>query len=234
MAKLVENNHYHLWTDALHARALAHQARNRWDRGTYVRWCINTAWTVLEMSCQDALDDGKISYSFRRNLNQAIEAKSLPKLKWGEGIWQKVTEIQELRKNTVHRFADESDLFPEANTADKTVDVIRQAVKDIYQHVGDTAPKWVLDDEDPGWDKGKSYVNATLTVKGVDPNAPETILIKYVYKDQVHTSDILPKDADWQARFDSFVKGIHAPITKAMVCQGDKILKEQDFSIRGN
>jgi hypothetical protein len=38
MLKLIENNHYHIWTDALHARALAHEASNRWDRGTYVRW----------------------------------------------------------------------------------------------------------------------------------------------------------------------------------------------------
>lgn len=49
MLKLIENNHYHIWTDALHARALSHEASNRWDRGTYVRWTLMTAWIALEI-----------------------------------------------------------------------------------------------------------------------------------------------------------------------------------------
>ena len=69
--KVVENPHYHLWTDALHACALAHEAHNKWDRGTYVRWAVTTSWTVLEIACQDALEERNISYSFRRNLNAA-------------------------------------------------------------------------------------------------------------------------------------------------------------------
>ena len=234
MRKLVDNNRYHSWTDALHARALAHQARNKWDRGTYVRWCITTAWTVLEISCQAALDDKNISYSFQKHLDRAIEAKSLPKLKWGQGIWQKVTQVQELRKDSIHRFLDESNLFPEACTADETVEIIREAVKDIYQHTGNVEPKWISDDEDPGWDKGKSYANAIVTHKGADPNDPETIRIKYMYKDREYINDILPSDDDWQARFETFCKDVRAPITKAMVCQGDRILKERDFSIRGS
>lgn len=100
--KLIRDNHYHLWTDALHARELARQTNNKWDRGTYVRWAITTAWTVLEMACQDALDDKKISYSFRENIDKAITSKALPKLDWGKGIWQKVSAIQTLRINCVH------------------------------------------------------------------------------------------------------------------------------------
>ena len=80
--KLIEDNHYHLWTDALHARQLAHQTNNKWDRGTYVRWTIITAWTVLEIACQDALEEKNISYRFKQNLDKAIAAKSLPKLNW--------------------------------------------------------------------------------------------------------------------------------------------------------
>ncbi len=61
MLKLVENNHYHLWTDALYARALSREANNRWDRGTYVRWALLTAWIALEIACQDALEEPNIS-----------------------------------------------------------------------------------------------------------------------------------------------------------------------------
>ncbi|MBW2165402.1 MAG: hypothetical protein JRG74_04680 [Deltaproteobacteria bacterium] len=40
--KLVESNHYHLWTDALHDRKLTHQTSNKWDRGAYVRWTMSS------------------------------------------------------------------------------------------------------------------------------------------------------------------------------------------------
>lgn len=69
LTKVVESPHYHLWTDALHARSLARQAHNKWDRGTYVRWCVNTSWTALEVACQDSTEDPNISYSFRKNLD---------------------------------------------------------------------------------------------------------------------------------------------------------------------
>ena len=69
--KIVEGPHYHLWTDALHARALAKQANNRWDRGTYVRWTVTTAWTVLEMACEDALETPGIGRRFKENRDAA-------------------------------------------------------------------------------------------------------------------------------------------------------------------
>ncbi len=234
MIKLVDNNHYHLWSDALHAKALAHQARNKWDRGTYVRWCINTAWTVLEMACQDALQDKKISYSFKQNLENAMQTKSLPKLDWGTGIWQEVGQIQELRKDSVHRFADESNLFPEAEIADRAVDVIRKGVVDIYLRTGNDIPKWISDDKDAGWDNGGSFADALVIRKGANPNDPQTIRINYVYKDREHESDILPPDVDWQSYYEDLIEGIRAPISKVIVYQGKSVLKEQYFSIRGN
>ncbi len=234
MIKLVDNNHYHLWSDVLHARALAHQARNKWDRGTYVRWCITTAWTVLEMACQDALEDNQISYSFKQNLDNALKIKSFPELNWGSGIWQKVTEIQKIRKDSVHRFADESNLFPEANVADNAIDVIRKAVTDIYRHTDNDAPKWISDDKDPGWDRGGSFANETVIRKGANPDDPQTIRIKYVYKGREYESDILPPNADWQKYYEEILEGIRVPISKIIVYQGSNVLKEQSFSIRGN
>jgi len=58
-----------------------------------------TSWIALEIACQDALGNPKISYSFKKNLNKAIEDKSLSKLDWSKGIWQQVIALQELRKN---------------------------------------------------------------------------------------------------------------------------------------
>ena len=126
--KVVETPHYHLWTDALHARSLAHQANNRWDRGTYVRWCVNTSWTALEVACQDATGDPNISYSFKRNLEAALKQQNLPAIDWGKGIWQKVMTLQQTRKNYVHRFVSETDLFQNADVADDAIKTTRQAL----------------------------------------------------------------------------------------------------------
>jgi len=71
ITKLVESNHYHIWTDAIHARELAKQTNNKWDRGTYVRWTLLTSWIALEMACQDALSDKNISYKFKENLEKS-------------------------------------------------------------------------------------------------------------------------------------------------------------------
>ena len=92
--KIIDSPHYHIWTDALHARALAHQAKNKWDRGTYVRWVVTTAWTALEIACQDALNQPSISYSFKKNLDEAIAQQNFKKIVWGSGIWQRVTALR--------------------------------------------------------------------------------------------------------------------------------------------
>jgi hypothetical protein len=95
--KLITTSHDHLWTDALHARELARQARNDWDRGAYVRWAVNTAWTAFESACGDALGATGLGNRFKEKMNGAISNLSLPALDWSQGLWQKVLKIYELR-----------------------------------------------------------------------------------------------------------------------------------------
>jgi hypothetical protein len=192
--KIVESPHYHLWTDVLHARALAGQAHNKWDRGTYVRWAVNTAWTVLEIACQEALEDPKISYSFQRNLDVAIKNKSLPKLDWGQGLWQKVIKIQETRKRYVHRFLTETDVFPSSEVADNVITVIREAIIFIYNHANRVSPAWVQDNEDRGWDRGPGGVraHATLIKSGASLDDPNVIKVCYIQDNREYLSDVLP------------------------------------------
>jgi hypothetical protein len=85
--KLITTPSYHLWNDALHARALAHQTEDDWNRGAYVRWTVTTAWAVLELCCRDALEDDSIGRNFKDNVNRVIEEKGYEKIEWGSGIW---------------------------------------------------------------------------------------------------------------------------------------------------
>ncbi len=239
MLKLIENNHYHIWTDALHARALAQEAHNRWDCGTYVRWTLITAWTALEIACQDALKEQNISYSFKKNLNEAIKKKALQKLDWSKGIWQQVLNLQALRKNCIHRFFIESDLFPDANMAEEAINITRQAIIEIYKHVGESTPRWINDDSDQGWAKKGGFslfANMYTTPPGVDENAPDTIKVVYVYKDKECIRDVLPARTDPKPYVDKLIKSIGFPISGIKVYKGKEIIQEIQFpmdKIRG-
>jgi len=233
MLKLIENNHYHIWTDALHARALSHETNNRWDRGTYVRWTIMTGWIALEIACQEALEEPKISYRFKDNLDKAIKRKSLLKLDWGKGIWQQVANLQEVRKNCVHRFSKESDLFPDASIADQAINTARNAITAIYNHVGKDVPHWVNDDEDQGWAiKGMTVFGNLYSIPpGVDENAPDTIKITYIYKAKECIRDVLPANTDPSPYIDRLVKSIGLPISGIKVYRGNKVIQEIQFTM---
>lgn len=233
--KIVESPHYHIWTDVLHARALAHQARNKWDQGTYVRWCVTAAWTSLEIACQEATGDPAISYRFRENLDKQIARLRLASIDWGAGIWQRVTEIQERRKGYVHRFVAQTDLFPGAEVADDTVAATRDAIIDIYQRVGIPAPSWTADDQDRGWDRGPGGVTANLTAirAGADPESEETIRVCFVQNGKERTSDVLPPGAQWKDYVETLIRNVRLPISEVRVYQGSKLLESRELRMRG-
>lgn len=229
--KLIENNHYHLWTDVLHARELARQTNNKWDRGTYVRWVIITAWTVLEIACQDALEERNISYSFKKNLDNSLIEKSLPSLSWGHGIWQKVLKTQELRKNCIHRFVSEDELFPETEIAEQVIEVIRIAVKDIYQHTGKQAPSWIKDDYDEGWAvKSGLSIDASMHCSTYE-NVLGAVKITYEYKGVERVSEILPPNSDPDPAIHKLIDNLNIPISSIKVYVDDIVVKEENFEI---
>jgi hypothetical protein len=233
--KLVDSNHYHLWTDALHARQLSHQTKNKWDRGSYVRWTIITAWIVLEMSCQDALEEPNISYSFRQNLDDAVANKGFHALDWSKGIWQSVTQLLALRKNCVHRFIYEINVFPETQIADGCIHTVREAIKDIYDHVNKKYPVWIDDDEDRGWDRlGLSdTANLTLIKAGVNKDDLRAIKIALVMQGKEHISDIYPPGTNPAPIVEDIIGNLSVPINAIRVYEGDTLILERELRMRG-
>lgn len=235
ITKLVESNHYHIWTDAIHARQLSNQTSNKWDRGTYVRWTILTAWVALEIACQDALETSSISYSFQRNLNNAIASKNLPPLDWNQGIWQKVTKIQNLRKNTVHRFPSEKNVFPDSSVAETAIKVIREAIQEIYTHCGKNAPKWIEDDFDEGWTTGTFQWHGTITSSPYYEKKG-AIKIAYVYKGREYVYDYLAPDTEINNPLENLFKGVGKPITAVRFYRDNELLVEylyESSKVRG-
>ena len=232
--KIVENPHYHLWTDSLHARSLAYEAHNKWDRGTYVRWAVTTSWTVLEIACQEALSETNISYSFRKKLDAALKQKGFSELKWGVGLWQRVERLQKTRKGYVHRFLSEDNLFPQSIVADMAIEIVRAAVKDIYQHVGSPSPSWILDNYDRGWDNGRrGGANLTLIHACTSENDQKAIKIYYVHDGNERLTDVLPSETDYGPYVDDLIQKIRVPITAVSVYEGIMLVHERQTNMRG-
>jgi hypothetical protein len=234
--KLVDTAHYHLWTDALHLRALAHQARNRWDRGTYVRCVLTNTWTALEMACNDALDVTDIGYSFRKKLDSAVEQKALARLDWSHGVWKEVSELLALRKEFIHQGISTHNRFAEAHQADAVIDVCRRAIKVIYSHALKTAPEWVTDDSDPGFQEEQrcGIPHITLDSPGIDPAAADTIRIVIVYKDEERTIQNCSAGKDYGPLLDEVIRGTRVPISAVRAYRGTELLENRDLLMRGN
>jgi len=231
LTKYVTDNHYHIWTDALHARQLARQTSNRWDRGTYVRWVITTGWTALEIGCQDALEEPKISYSFRKNLDAAIMKASLKPLVWDSGIWKQISELLALRKRIAHQFIGEKELFQNTDVAENAIKVIRQAIKAIYIHCDKSVPYWIQDDFDEGWTTGALQLHASGRQCNSWDDDPNAIKITYIYKDQEYLSNIYPPDTDCLQPIEHLFNGIGKPITAIRVYKGAALAQEINFEI---
>ena len=232
--KIVENAHYHLWSDALHARELAKQAKNRWDRGTYVRWAVTTVWTVLEMACEDALETTGIGRRFRENLDAALAAKNLKPPDWGAGLWQRVAILHGKRTDWVHINWDQDALFPESADADNAVAVVREAVADLYKRARKQVPGWLRDDEDRGWDRGQRSLGHISALRGrVDPQGPDTVRIAYEYKDREYISAYEPPGTDYLPLIDDLLVRIRLPISAVRAYHGSRKVYERLLTMRG-
>lgn len=235
--KLVDGNHYLLWTDALHARQLARQANSKWDRAAYVRWSILLTWTVIEIACQDSMEEPRISYSFRQNLDKRIAEKNLPPLDWQRGVWHKVSQLQNLRKDIAHRFSNQSHLFPDHSIAEFALSVSRDAIKDIYNHAGKQEPPWIDDDADPGWtgESTQSHVgmaNLTKVTKDAS-NEDDPVKVCYFVNDEEKISDIIGLNDDPKPFIDELLQNARVPISRVRVIRGETVLFEQNYNIRG-
>lgn len=236
LPRVILDNRHHLWTDVLHARVLATQTGDRWDRGSYVRWAVVFACIVLEASCQDALGDPRISYRFRENLDRAIRNRGLPPLTWGSGIWQEVTKLRRLRDSYVHRFASEDQLFQETSQATWAIDVVRGGSLAIYAHTGAAPPEWLAEDADRGWQgpgSRGSFAHASVIRAGVDRNAPDTIRVAYVCDGHEHDSEWMAADGDYEAEVLRLLRGSKVPISEIRVYQGDRCIRSIVTRMRG-
>lgn len=236
MFKLVESTQYHLWTDALHGRSLARQANNDWDRGTYVRWTILSAWSAFEMVCGDVLQASGLGMRFKDNFDKAVADMGLPRVDWGQGIWQRTLKIYEVRKEFTHvhpTIADARLLAP-ASEAEQAIAVLRDAIAEVCRVAGLAPPPWVNDDDDRGWDAGsKSMAHVMLIRPGADPDGPDSVRIAYVIDGREYVCDIFPPGTPHGPQFDDLIKRLNVPVQSLRAYRGKDLLEERPLRARG-
>jgi hypothetical protein len=232
MFRSVDSPHYHLWTDALHARYLARNAQNAWDLGTYVRWTVSSAWTAFEATCEEVLKTDRLGSEFELRFDLAADAGGIPPPDWGRGLWQKVSTAYEWRKEYVHRGLSQGRLFAPLSEADESISVIRAAVKDLYRLAGLTSPEWVNDDANPV--EPGSVTHLTALYPGADQNDPTRILVTYMYRGTEHEWAVLPSGTDPTVKMVELLHRFLVPISAVRAYRGDELLDEWEVKSRGS
>lgn len=233
--KLIDSTQYHLWSDALHARQLARTTNDEWDRGAYVRWAVNTAWTAFENYATDLLSAQGLGMRFKERLDNAVSAKGLAKLDWGSVIWQRVMAVYQLRKDFTHVAAitNLAVLRPPIADAEKAIETMRDAVKALAAHAGAASPPWVEDDGAAGFGaRTGDFAACVLTMAGADPEHPETVRITYVWEGQEYVDAYAPPGTAWEPLLDRLQRALNVPATTIRAYRGQVLLSERLLNAR--
>ena len=237
MLKVIDSIQYHVWSDALHARQLARQTSSPWNRGAYVRWTIQTAWSAFENLCSDALEVEGLGMRFREVFNNGLAKKNLPAVDWGSGIWQQIMQVYQDRKKYTHVVPEisRSQLMAPLQEAERAITVLRDGIKAVSDLVGLPHPAWIQDDNDPGWPmpSGMSYtVSAWVTYAPGSENDPEAIRILYVLHGEEHLSEIAPPNTPHGPLLDKLLASLSKPVDAVRAYRGTTLLEERHTNMR--
>jgi hypothetical protein len=227
----VETPHYHIWTDALHGRRLAREARNEWDRGTYVRWTIASAWTAFESTCEHLTGASGLGNRFKERLDEAFGSKGLAPPDWESGLWQRVLSVYRMRKDYVHPAVPQERLFAPVEEAERAIEVLRLAIKDVYARTGTPAEEWPDDDEDPVDPRLGGFAHATVLRAGASRESG--IRICYVMLGEEYESEVTVPEADHIALMEDLLRRIRVPISAVRAYRGDELIQEFVVKMRG-
>jgi hypothetical protein len=233
VAKIVTTSEYHLWTDALHARALANQTKNVWDRGAYVRWSVNTAWTCFETACSDAFGVSGLGMRFRDTLDDHLKLVGHPAIDWSHGIWQQVLAVYKIRKSYTHVNLPQKDLLAPASVAETAIRVLRDAIKAAYLHTAKLAPHWVDDDRDSGWTSHETFGYATLSLTTAKPDDATAVRIAHVREGHEYTDFTLPTGTDPEPLIAQLIANTNVPISAVRIYDGPILREERVLQMRG-
>jgi hypothetical protein len=238
MVKVIDSIQYHVWSDALHARQLARATENPWDRGAYVRWAIQTAWSAFESVCTEALAAEGLGMRFKDKLDAAVAAKRLPPVAWGHGIWQQVLKVYSVRKEFVHVVPGISHdrLKTPLTEAEQAIVVLRGGIRAVSDLAGVPHPPWVSDDGDRGWQGARAGLGGTAHARLIHAGAteadPDSVRLAYVISGIEYVCEICPPGTPHGPLLDKLLGSLSVPVEAVRAYRGSDLLEDRKLNLR--
>ena len=230
----VEWPHYHVWTDALRGRDLAREAPDEWDRGTFVRWSIQSAWTAFEEEVRVTLRISYYGSRFWDKFDDALKLRGITPPSRASDLWQRMASVYMERKKYAHLSTVNQDdlLLADSTPAAVVIATIREGIHALHALLGSTAPEWIDDDVLPRHRTSQ----ACLTIgQGLhDHNDPRNIRITYLYRGRESTPTILPPEADPEPAMLQVIRDVIIPISRVRAYQDGEVVAEISVRMRGS
>ncbi len=202
-----------------------------------MRWAIQTAWSAFENFCSDALAADGLGTRFKDRFNAAVAAKHVQAVDWGQGIWQQVLRVYELRKGFIHVVPSISHekLKTPLEDAENAIVVLRDGIKAAAALVGLPTPLWVDDDEDRGWQGTHNGFSSTadgyVVRAGVDENDSANVLIVYVLRDEEHMVEIALPGTPHGPLLERLLGSLNVPVEAVRAYRGPTLIEERKMRI---
>jgi hypothetical protein len=201
-----------------------------------VRWTIQTAWSAFESVCGDALSATGLGNRFKERFNVAVNAKGLPAVDWGKGIWQQVFSVYETRKKFTHVVPSVSSaaLLTPLQAAENSIVVLRKGILAVADLVSAPHPPWAADDDDKGWAGREAGSGASVFVvrAGTQEDDPQNVRITYEVGGREHLSEISPPETPHGPLLDRLVAALNIPVGFVRAYRGEVLLEERPTKMR--
>jgi hypothetical protein len=174
---------------------------------------------------------------FRERFDEALAARGLPPVHWGQGIWQQVLQVYGVRVQFVHVVPgiSQEKLLTPLKEAERAITVLRNGIKAVTDLVGLPHPPWVNDDADPGWrGRGGTSVSADEYIihAGAREDDPKSIRVTYILGGQEHLSEICPPGTPPGRLLDRLLSALNIPVDAVRVYRGSDLLEERPTKMR--
>jgi hypothetical protein len=175
---------------------------------------------------------------FRERFDEALVAKGVPPVDWGQGIWQQVWQVYGVRKEFVHVVPgfSHAKLMTPLQEAERALAVLRDGIRAVSDLAGLPHPPWVRDDADPGWQGAHGGFGGTGEAYVLRPGAreedPENVRITYVLRGQEHLNEIAAPGTAHGPLLDKLLGSLNVPVEAVRAYRGSDLLEERKTNMR--
>ena len=241
----------HLWSDALFARRRARESddrsnapnkqgkdlanalqevrrnQNLWERGSFVRWTVSTAWSTMEQLFKVELGLPSL-HGIPAVLEEKMLAKGFIPIQSLSPLWLRIDGLRRERNAFTHGSLTYQQRMAPLDLADQAIRDCRSAVLDSFSCIGRTAPSWIHQDDVPG---NVPTSIGVLSVSGSDLHAAgDPVRIVAIFGGEEFGSRELRGDEDPYPHVQQMIESSIVPLDGVRIYRGQAL--EDEFVAR--